>query len=92
MVKSNLAAAVFGRALLVAGGLLEPSLDGLVDDTIEDRLLVVEWPGRIVVPEHSLDIKERGRGITSISSAKRSCLGSGPVAGETGADSARGMI
>jgi hypothetical protein len=60
-----------------------------VDETIEDRLPVVECPGRIVVPDDSLDTRETGRGMTSISSAKRSCLASDPVAGETGADSAR---
>ena len=95
VAKSNLAAAVFGRApvgLFVASGLLALSLEGLVEEIIEDRLPVVECPARIVVPDDSLDTKESGRGMTSISSAKRSCLGSGPVAGETGADSARGAL
>jgi hypothetical protein len=94
VAKSNLAAAVFGRApvgLFVARGLLALSLEGL-EETIEDRLPVVECPARIVVPDDSLETKESGRGMTSISSAKRSCLGSVPVAGETGADSARGAL
>lgn len=94
VAESNLAAAVCGRApvgLLVARGLPALSLPGLVDETIEDRLPAAECPARIVVPE-SLDINERGRGMTSISSANRICLGSCPIAGETGADSARGTF
>jgi hypothetical protein len=90
-VKSNLAAAVFGRVLvvlLVAEGLLL-SLKGLDIETIEDKLPAVECPARIVASDDSLDTTETGRGMTSISSAKRSCRGSGPVAGDTGADSAR---
>ena len=96
VVKSNLADAVFGRAVVcpfVAGGLLSLSLEGLVEaEMIEERLPAAECPARIVVPDDSLDTKESGRGMTSISSANRSCLSSDPVAGETGADSARGTF
>jgi hypothetical protein len=96
VVKSNLADAVFGRAVvcpLAAGVLLALSLEGLVEaEMIEERLPAAECPARIVVPDDSLDTKESGRGITSISSANRSCLSSDPVAGETGADSARGTF
>lgn len=91
-VKSSLADAVFGRVpvvLWVAEGLLQLSLNGLDIETIEDKLPAVEWPALIVASEDSLDTTETGRGMTSISSAKRSCRESWPAAGDTGADSAR---
>jgi hypothetical protein len=90
-VKSNLADAVLGRApiVLVAEEPFGLSLEGLEVETIDDKLPVVECPARMVVSDDSLDTKETGRGMTSICSAKRRCRGSWPVAGETGADSAR---
>jgi hypothetical protein len=74
-LKSNRAAAVLGRVsvvLLLGGGLCCFSLGGLGAER-EEKLPVAECPALTVVPDDSLDTMESGRGMTSISSAKRSC-------------------
>lgn len=66
---SNLAEAVLGRVSTFFGLRRWSFEGGLEADMIEDRLPETEWPpGRIVVPELSLETRERGRGINWISS------------------------
>jgi hypothetical protein len=66
---SSLAAAVLGRVSGDLGRCFFSFGGGLDPDTIEDKLPETEWPpGRMVVPELSLETRERGLGINCMSS------------------------